>query len=288
MQRRAFLATSMAALLMPPSLASAESKEQAALIAALEQHAGGRLGVFALDTASGRRIAHRAHERFPMCSTFKVLAVSAVFARVDAGVEHLDRRIPFGQRDLLDYAPVTRAHVHAGSMTIEALCAAAIELSDNTAANLLLASLGGPAAVTRYARSLGDSTTRLDRNEPTLNTAIPGDDRDTTTPFAMAKNLQNLLLGNALSTRSRALLASLLAASQTGMTCIRAGIPATWDAGDKTGSGSHGTRNDVAILHPPHRPPILVAAYLTGSNVPLNAQNHVLAEIGKIVGQTFT
>jgi beta-lactamase class A len=285
--RHAFLIASISTLTLAPyDVAWAQAKPEAA-IAALERRAGGRLGVFAVDTSDDRYIAHRAHERFAMCSTFKLLAVSAVLARVDRGTEYLNRRIHFGERDLLDYAPVTRTHVHEGSMTVEALCAATIELSDNTAANLLLASLGGPVGVTRYARSLGDTSTLLDRNEPTLNTAIPGDSRDTTTPAAMARNVRTLLLGNALTAHSRETLSSLLAACQTGATCIRAGIPATWKAGDKTGSGDNGTRNDVAILYPGHRAPIIVAAYLTGSHLSRDAQNEVLAAVGKIVSHTF-
>ncbi len=159
-------------------------------LAALEGRYGGRLGVAAVNTANGERIVHRAQERFPMCSTFKLLAVSAVLSRVDAGTIQLDRHITYGKADLLEYAPVTRAHVSSGYMTLQALCEAAIEYSDNTAANLLLRTIGGPPSVTAYARSLGDDMTRLDRNEPSLNTAIPGDERDTTTPAAMSADLQ--------------------------------------------------------------------------------------------------
>lgn len=256
-------------------------------LAAVEMRTGGRLGVFAIDTETGRRLEHRAGERFPMCSTFKLLAVGAVLARVDRGVERLGRRIAYSEADLLEYAPVTRAHVARGSMRVADLCAAAIELSDNTAANLLLRSIGGPAAVTGFARSLGDSLTRLDRTEPSLNTAIPGDVRDTTTPANIADDLRALLSGTALSSKSRASLSSWLAACKTGTDCLRAGIPSAWREGDKTGSGAHGTRNDVAILHPPGRGPIYAAAYLTQSTVSTAEANAALASVGRIIANAF-
>jgi beta-lactamase class A len=253
----------------------------------LEAHSGGRLGVFALDTGSGRSLAHRASERFPMCSTFKLLAVSAVLARVDRRAERLDRRIPYGTHDLLSYAPVTTLHVHAGSMSVGALCAATIELSDNTAANLLLRDLGGPPEVTRFARILGDPSTRLDRNEPTVNTAIPGDIRDTTTPHAMARDLRVLVTGSALSRHSRTLLAGWLAYAQTGTTRLRAGLPFGWRAGDKTGSGDNGTANDIAVIYPPGRAPVIVTAYLTGATVSSASRDTLLANVGRVVSRTF-
>ena len=288
--RGAFLASAAAACALPalPAFAAGGSAgAPGAVFGTIENRVGGRLGVFAFDTGTGRSIAYRASERFPMCSTFKSLAVAAVLARVDAGRERLGRRVPYTHRDLLEYAPVTRAHIAQGWMTVEALCEAAIEQSDNTAANLLLASLGGPAAVTRYARSLGDSVTRLDRTEPTLNDYKPGELRDTTTPEAMARDWERILVGGALSARSSNLLHAWLVADQTGLDCIRAGVPKDWVAGDKTGSGSNGTRNDVAILKPPGRAPIIVAAYLTGATAPSAERNAALAEVGRITGLTF-
>lgn len=275
MQRAAFLSgagAAVAALALPGSP-----------FARLEALHGGRLGVFALDAQSGRRITHRAHERFPMCSTFKVLAVSAVLQRVDAGAERLDRHVRYTPNDLLEYAPVTRAHLRNGSMTVQALCAAAIEYSDNTAANLLLASLGGPAAVTTFARSMGDEVTRLDRNEPSLNTAIAGDPRDTTTPAAISRDLQLLLTGTVLSSASRQRLRSWLLACRTGTDCLRAGLPSSWRVGDKTGSGQNGTRNDLAAAWPPNAAPIFISAYYTGSSASSAQRNAVLADVGRIV-----
>lgn len=256
-------------------------------LAALEARYGGRLGVSAVDTAHGARISHRADDRFPMCSTFKVLLVGAVLARIDAGREHLDRPVVYAKPDLLQYAPVARKNVIRGYMTVRALCEASIRYSDNTAANLLLRAIGGPVRVTEFARSIGDFRTRLDRSEPDLNSAIPGDERDTTTPAAMVATLRSLVTGSALSPPSRRELESWLIACTTGDDCIRAGVPARWRVGDKTGSGAHATRNDIAVLYPPSRSPIFVTAYYTGSPASGDARDAVLAEVGRIVSSAF-
>jgi beta-lactamase class A len=250
---------------------------------ALERRHGGRLGVAALDTASGKGLSYRADERFPMCSTFKLIAVAAVLARTDHGRESLNRHITYGPGDLLEPAPVTRAHVREGSLTEAELCAAAIEYSDNTAANLLLRELGGPQAATRFARSLGDQRTRIDRTEPMANTSIPGDPRDTTTPRAMLSDLQRLTLGDILSRASRSRLTGWLVDYKTRFPRIPAGLPTGWRSGHKMGTGSYGTTNDVAILWPPRRAPILVTAYYTGSSAPGTARDAVLAEVGRHV-----
>jgi beta-lactamase class A len=253
-----------------------------ARLAALERRHGGRLGVAMLDTGSGRRIAHRGDERFLMCSTFKLLLVAAVLARVDRGAERLDRRIVFGRDVVLDYAPVTRDRVGAAGMSVAELCLAAITLSDNTAANLLLASVGGPAAVTAFARDLGDPLTRLDRIEPFLNAGSPGDARDTTTPNAMLDTLHKVLLGQALSAASRARLVQWLRGCLTGSADLRAGVPADWAVGDKTGSGNGGVINDIGILWPPRRKPLLVTVYYAGSSADQASRHAVIAEVGRI------
>ena len=277
---------SASALVCGPLLArSAEAVTPQAALATLERRHGGRLGVAMFDTGSGRRVAQRGGERFLLCSTFKLLAVAAVLARVDAGREQLDRRVVFGPDVLLEYAPATRRHVGAPGMTIAALCEAAITLSDNTAANLLLSSLGGPAAVTRFVRALGDPVTRLDRTEPTLNEGAPGDLRDTTTPDAMLDTVQRLLLGPVLAAASRERLTGWLRACTTGIDKLRAGVPADWQAGDKTGSGAHGESNDVAIFWPPQRRPVLVTAYYAGSSANPLQRSAVLAEVGRIAAQ---
>ena len=254
---------------------------------AIETRLGGRLGVAALDTGSGRRIEHRANERFPMCSTFKVLAAAAVLHRVDEKKEQLSRVVPYTEADLLEYAPITKKHVAEGGMSLAGLCAAAIEYSDNTAANLLLKTIGGPPGLTRFVRSLGDEKTRLDRIEPDLNSALPGDERDTTTPRAMADTLRSLLVGEALSASSRQQLESWLVANTTGGEMIRAGVPNDWKVGDKTGRGSNGATNDVAILRPPGKPPILLAIYSVGSTAPGKELQSAIAEVARIVAETF-
>ncbi len=256
-------------------------------LAALEARGGGRLGVAALDTGSGRRLAFRGGERFPLCSTFKVLLAGAVLARVEAGQEALDRRIPFSQADLVDHSPITSARLAEGGLSVEELCAATVRESDNAAANLLLKALGGPGALTAFARSLGDARTRLDRLEPELNSALPGDPRDTTTPRAMVDNLKALLLGDALSAAGRQRLEGWMITCATGKARLRAGVPAHWVVGDKTGAGLHGTVNDVAILRPPDRAPILVAAYFTGSRAAWADREALLAEVGRLVAAAF-
>jgi beta-lactamase class A len=286
--RRVFLA-GLAASLAPLGARADDDamKIGADRIAAIEAREGGRLGVVALDSASGRRLEHRADERFPMCSTFKALAAAAILKRVDAGTERLDRQIAYGPSDLLDYAPVSKAHVAEGSMSLTAICAAAIDWSDNTAANLMLQVLGGPVELTSYLRSIGDATTRLDRNEPTLNTAIPGDERDTTTPAAMAADVQRLLLGPDLSEASRQQLESWMVDDKVGDKRLRAGLPQGWGIGDKTGSGDYGTANTVAIIRPPGRAPLLAAVYYTGSSAPTDARNAVHRDVGAVIAEAF-
>lgn len=290
--RRAFLigAAALAPLLRAAAddrLAAGPAQTVEARIAAIEKGVAGRLGVAALDTGSGRRIDHRFAERFPMCSTFKFLLAAAVLRRVDLKQDQLERRIAYGRGDLLEYAPIARQRVQEGGMSLSDLCAAAVEYSDNTAANLLLKVLGGPGAITRYAASLGDPLTRLDRTEPSLNEAVPGDERDTTSPTAMLDNLRVILLGKALSPASRGQLQAWLIANTTGDSRLRAGLPAGWKAGDKTGTGEHGSTNDIGILWPPGRPPILVAAYLTDSAAPLAERNAALAEVGRVVADSL-
>jgi beta-lactamase class A len=273
--RRGFLAAPLLAL---PAFAN----DTASPLAELERRNGGRLGVAALDTASGRRVGHRIEELFPLCSTFKFLAAAFVLARVDRDEEKLDRRVVFSDKDLVTYSPVTKDHVGPGGMSMAEICEAAVTLSDNTAGNLQLASFGGPSGLTSYVRSLGNRTTRLDRIETELNEAKPGDPRDTTAPAAMLGTMQRLLIEDALSASSRDRLIGWLLASKTGARRLRAGLPADWRVGDKTGSGNNGTANDVAIAFPPGRAPILIAAYYTESTISDDARNTVIAEAGRL------
>lgn len=291
MRRSEFLSSAIGAFsVLAPALPVAANSDPAAELANIERTTGGRLGVMAIDTESGRTVSHRADERFPMCSTFKFLAVAAILSRVDRGIVQLQRRVTYTKADLLEYAPVTREHVNEGAMTLEALCAAAIEYSDNTAANLLLKELGGPHGVTAYARTLGDMVTTLNRTEPTLNTAIPGDVRDTTTPAAMAADLRAVLLGTQLNAQSKNKLTNWLFRCRTGDALLRAGLPSTWRVGDKTGlggpknaSGDSNTRNDIAIAWPPHRAPLLIATYLTGSTLRASGRDSAIASVGRLI-----
>jgi len=244
--------------------------------------------VTALDTSSGKRLDHRSQERFPMCSTFKFLAVAAVLKRVDEGQEKLDRFIRYDEKDILEYAPVTKAHLKDGGMTLGALCAAAIEQSDNTAANLLLDAIGGPAGLTNFARSLGDKVTKLDRKEPELNSAIAGDERDTTTPAAMCSDMQQLLLRDVLSESSRHQLEQWLQRNETGGSMIRAGVPKSWTVGDKTGRGANGATNDIAIVRPLDRAPILLAVYFVGSSAPADVRAATVAEAARVTMEFLT
>ena len=254
----------------------------------IERRVGGRLGVFAVDTGTGRTLAHRADERFAMCSSFKALLAARVLQGVDDGSEHAGAELSYGRGDLLANSPVSQARLGTG-LTVTEACEAIVTQSDNTAANLLLARVGGPAGLTRWLRGLGDSTTRLDRTEPSLNSALPGDLRDTTTPAAVVQTWRRLLLGSALQPSSRAKLDGWLHACRTGQHRLRAGLPASWSTGDKTGTsgGDAGTWNDIALTRPPGRAPILVAALLTRSPAPQAAAEGALAEVGAITARTF-
>jgi len=280
MQRRHFHRLSLAAL-AAPTLAMAKLPKIPATWPVLEHRIGGRLGAAVLDTAGDEVLGWRLDERFPMCSTFKWLLAAAVLQRVDAGQDRLDERMVFAGERFDFYAPVTKQHTDAEGMSVGALCAAAVGVSDNGAANLLLARIGGPAAVTAMARTLGDDTTRLDRIEPALNESAPGDPRDTTTPRAMARCLRAALLGKALSPASREQLANSMIATTTGDHRIRAGLPHDWKVGDKTGTGPRGSTGDVAIAWPPGRAPVIVVGYLTGSKADIGRCEAALADVGR-------
>jgi beta-lactamase class A len=267
--------------------AASGQNDAATRFAAIEARMGGRIGVAAFDTGNSKHLDYRAEERFPMCSTFKFLAAAAVLKRVDEGKEKLERFVSYGAEDILEYAPVTKAHLKEGGMTLSALCAAAIEQSDNTAGNLLLNVIGGPAGLTNFARALGDRVTRLDRIEPELNSATPGDERDTTTPASISSDMQRLLLGDALSEQSRRQLDDWLKRTKTGGSMIRAGVSKTWSVGDKTGRGANGATNDIAIVRPPGRAPMLLAIYSVGSTATTNDREAAIAEAAKIVAESL-
>ncbi|GBQ95112.1 beta-lactamase class A [Acetobacter nitrogenifigens DSM 23921 = NBRC 105050] len=257
-------------------------------IATYERESRGHIGVYAENLATGRKLLWRADERFVMCSTFKASLAACVLRRVDRGQEKLDRIIAYTKADVPDwYAPVARENLARGSMTVAEMCQAAVEQSDNTCATLLLSSIGGPAALTAFWRSIGDTQTRLEDPEPYLNRTPPGGVRDTTTPSSMAKILQRVALGDVLSDSSRALLTGWLVGCQTGANRLRAGLPKTWRVGDKTGNNAKDAAGDIAVLWPKPDAPIIVAVYTRGGT-PTDAQlASAFAGVGALVAETL-
>lgn len=278
--RRRFLAFSALAL---PAFAYADSKHCSTITAKLEQleHSnGGRLGVVVIDTGTGERCGLHAEERFPMCSTFKFLLAAAVLQRVDRHQEKVDRSIAIPPKPLIYNSPLTEPHA-GGTMTVAELCEAALIRSDNTAANLLLETIGGPAGLTNFCRSIGDDVTRLDRTETKLNEATPGDPRDTTTPSAMADDLNKILLDDVLSPAARGQLTAWMLANQTGLDKLRASLPKAWRAADKTGSNGGNTMNDIAVFWPTAGKPIIVTAYITQCPGPDSKRAAMLKRVGE-------
>jgi beta-lactamase class A len=262
----------------------AESRWREAL-AGIEQAAQGRLGAAMLDTGTGLALGWRQDERFAMCSTFKLVLAGWMLALVDQGREQLDARVHYAAADVVAYSPVSGPRAgNGGGLTVAELCAATVSLSDNTAANVLLARHGGPAAFTAFVRSLGDTVTRLDRTEPTLNEAAVGDPRDTTTPMAMLQTMHRLVLGDALSPASRAWLQRWLVETSTGDRRLRAGVPG-WKVGDKTGTaGDSGTANDIGVLWPTGGgAPVLVTCYLTRSSATPEQRDASIAQVARAV-----
>lgn len=267
LHRRTLITALAAAPVLLPAVAGAAPIDQKALssrINELERASGGRIGAAVLDTQDGRRFAWRGDERFRMCSTVKAPLSAAILRRVDQGRERLDRRVTFGPEVLMGNSPIVEKHVQDG-LTIGQLCEATITLSDNAAANLLFEALGGPsggpAALTRFLRAIGDQTTRSDRLEPALNGGAPDDPRDTTTPSAIVATWKTLLLDDTLSPASRQRLRDWLIANKTGDRRLRAGLPPGWRVGDKTGNNGKDITNDVAIAWPPGRGPVLIAVF---------------------------
>ncbi|KVZ00216.1 class A beta-lactamase [Burkholderia ubonensis] len=248
---------------------------------ALEQASNGRLGVAALDTATGARIAHRSRERFPLCGTFAVVAAAAMLARSALDASLLPRRILYRRYELVPGSPVTERHADTG-MKIGQLCEAMLQSGDKSAANLLMSVLGGPQTVTEFAHASGDTLFRLDRWEPELNTARPDDERDTSTPLAMAETMRRLLLGDTLGAPERAQLTKWLLGSANGVKGIRAGVPSDWRVAGKTGTGGYGTTTDVAVLWPPSHAPLVIAVSFTQPGADASPRADVVAEAARI------
>jgi beta-lactamase class A len=259
--------------------------------AAIEARIGGRVGVAAWNTGTDAWLGHRRNEAFAMCSTFKwALAAAVLHTAQRAGGPQLDERVRYNQSSMLSHAPVTSLHLERGWMTVEELCAAAVVTSDNPAANLLLELQLGPEGFTRFLRANGDGVTRLDRTELALNENLPGDPRDTTTPDAMARTMQRFLLEDGvLNAASREKLIGWMVESTTGLSRLRAGLPADWRVGDKTGTSdaTHNATNDVAIAWPPNGAPIIITCYLSESTVDADARNAAHAEIARVVAEEW-
>lgn len=273
---------------LPALLAGTAYAEDAAALKAYEKTIGGRIGLYAADLKSGAKIAWRADERFAMCSTFKASLAACVLARIDRGEDALDRLVTYGEADIMDYAPVAKANLAKGALSVAELCRAAVELSDNTCANLLLARIGGPAALTAFWRSTGDAVTRLDHNEPLLNRTQPPDPSDTTTPAAMAGNLRRFVLGDVLSPASRALLAGWMRDCKTGTDMLRAGLPGSWTVGDKTGNNGKDALGDIAVAWPRPDRPLVICAYTQGGTADAQQLHRLFVDLGNFVAQQLS
>ncbi|AXT46233.1 MULTISPECIES: carbapenem-hydrolyzing class A beta-lactamase CRH-1 [Chromobacterium] len=256
-------------------------------LAKLERDFGGSIGVYAIDTGSGATVANRPNERFPMCSSFKGFLAAGVLAQSQDKPGLLDKRIRYSKAALPNWSPITTKH-QASGMTVAELNAASVQYSDNGAANLLLKEINGPAALTAFMRSIGDASFRLDRREPELNSAIPGDPRDTSTPKAVAESAQKLALGKALPEPQRQQLADWLKGNTTGNARIRAAVPAGWEVGDKTGTcGVYGTANDFAVIWPPKRAPIVLAVYTKHAKKEAKHSDEVIAAAARAALEAF-
>jgi beta-lactamase class A len=280
MNRRDVLCSTLA-LLASPALA------QRAPITALtdyERDSGGHIGVYAKNLRTGAEVSWRAHERFVMCSSFKASLAACVLASVDRGQARMDELIAYGPADLMEWAPVAKQNLEKGAMSVADMCEAAVELSDNTCANALLLRFGGPSALTAFWRSIGDTVSRLDHNEPELNRTPPGDPHDTTAPAAMAGNLRRLILGKALSSTSRERLTGWMLGCKTGDNRLRAGLPKDWRVGDKTGNNGKDAFGDIAVTWSTRGEPVVICAYTRGGAPTPRQVDDVFAEIGRYVG----
>lgn len=286
--RRTLLAAAPALAVWPALAKEKEKDAPAALHAPLqayEHDTGGRIGVYAENLKTGAKIAWRANERFVMCSTFKASLAACVLARIDRGEDKPDQMISYAAADLMEYAPVARDNLAKGALSVADMCKAIVELSDNACANMLLARVGGPAALTAFWNRTGDSVSRLDHNEPLLNRSRPGNPQDTTTPAAMAGNVKRFVTGNVLTSASRAQLTEWMVNCKTGDKRLRAGLPKTWKIGDKTGNNGKDAAGDIAVVWPKPDMPVIIAAYTQGGKPTAAQIEAVFKAIGETVGQ---
>ncbi|WP_263770407.1 class A beta-lactamase [Propionivibrio soli] len=290
MDRRRFISLTPAAVLpllainTRNSFASADLGTDAAhaRLRALEATSGGRLGVHILDTATGAQYGNRSDERFMMLSSFKLAASAFALYRDDQGQDSIQRRITYAKKDLVEWSPVTEKHADGNGMSLAELCEATLVTSDNTAANLILKSFGGPAGLTGFIRQIGDTVTRFDRYETELNNPHPTEPMDTTTPRAMAETVRSLVLGNVLSEKSRQLLRAWLVGNQTGGKRLKAGLPENWIIADKTGT-SRRDMADIGVIWAGARSPFVVTAYLAGATGNAAAKESTYKEIGRLI-----
>jgi beta-lactamase class A len=277
------LAAGLALGLFVGATASAQTAELqiAATIERIEQTLDARVGLLVRDTGSNWSINHRADERFLMNSTFKAMLCGAVLDRVDEGTLDLGERLDISAEDILSYAPVTETRV-GETMSLGELCFATLDMSDNTAANLLIDRLGGPESVTAFLREIGDPVSRLDRREPEMNTFSPSDPRDTTTPAAMVSTLEAMLAGDALSPESRAQLVDWMSHGGVTGALIRASAPEGWLVADRSGSGNY-NRNVVAMVTPPGRAPYFIAVFLSDADADFATRNAAVIALSEAV-----
>lgn len=296
--RRGLILGGGAALAIAGSLAGCSEKVAQALgfaqrMIEIQKRHGGRIGVSVLtgtstaDAEANGTLSIQSTERFAMCSTFKWVLAAAILQQVDRGKLKLSDPVKYGKKDLLDYAPATTANIGKGQMTIGGLCSAAVSLSDNTAANLLFPLVGGPSGLTAFVRGLGDTVTRFDRTEPSLNSNIDGDEKDTTTPEAMSTLLRAVFTGSVLKADSLKSLKDWMVATSTGDARIRAGVPKGAVVADKTGTGANGAANDVGVVWLPNKPPVFLSIYTSGGTLDAGGRNQVIAEITKLVFDTL-
>ncbi len=251
-----------------------------------EAATGGHVGIYAENVASGARLEWRADERFVMCSTFKASLAAMVLSRVDRGEDHLDVPIAYTAADIKDWhAPVAKANLARGRLSLSAMCEATVQDSDNTCATLLLARVGGPPALTSFWRACGDAVSRLDDPEPFLNRVPLGDDRDTTTPRAMAGNMNRFVIGDLLSPPSRLQLKVWLIGSVTGFHRLRAGLPRSWLVGDKTGNNGADAAGDSAVTWPEPKTPVVICAYTRGGTPDETRFDVLFSAIGRLAAQ---
>jgi beta-lactamase class A len=266
---------------------AAEAAKGVSALKAIQKRTGGRLGVHVLDTQSGKRLALDDKSRYAMASTFKLPLAASLLWQVDRNAFPLLQPLPIAKGDLLPNSPILEKafESNATELTVRDLCGAAVAYGDNTATNILLKAMGGPEAFTKFMRSIGDETTRLDRFELDLNSNLPGDERDTTTPYAMVESLLRIFTQDVLTLGSRALLIEWLTAAKTGLDRVRKGLPKGWVTGDKTGTGANSSVNDLVITWPPERRPIIIAVYMSESTQSTAELAAAHAEIGQVIAR---